>query len=127
MKLVKEMKIDFKRVPIRPIKCVGEVTYDESYYNNTGIVYIPPIKFNLEITPNEDIILNTQSYFTLIDSKTLEEVNYSFTINFNENLNNSEFFDENLQNTLDIKEILWQNIVLEVPISYTTSNDDLTY
>ena len=44
------MKIDFKRVPIRPIKCVGEVTYDESYYNNTGIVYIPPIKFNLEIT-----------------------------------------------------------------------------
>ena len=30
---------------------------------------------------------------------------------------------ENSQNTLDILSILWENIVLEIPISYTESDE----
>ena len=57
------------------------------------------------------------------DSISLEEVPYEFNINFEENLDDIVDIYENcynnLKNTLDLKRILWQNIVLEVPISYT--------
>lgn len=54
------------------------------------------------------------------DSITLEDIPYDFKIDIEENIEdleeiyvNSYFLDKN---TLDLKEILWQNIVLEVPI-----------
>ena len=57
------------------------------------------------------------------DSITLENVPYAFEINIEENVNDlKENYDncyKSRQNTLDLIEVLWQNIVLEVPISYT--------
>ena len=57
------------------------------------------------------------------DSISLEKVPYEFNINFKENLDDIiEIYDncyDNEKNILDLKMILWQNIVLEVPISYT--------
>ena len=61
------------------------------------------------------------------DSITLDEVPYSFEININELLEeikeNYAGVYEKSKNTLDLKRILWQNIVLEVPISYTKVKD----
>ena len=61
------------------------------------------------------------------DSISLEDITYDFNININANINEIEenyvnCFDK-LKNRLDLKEILWQNIVLEVPISYTKVSD----
>ncbi len=63
----------------------------------------------------------------ICDSITLEDIPYDFKIDIEENIEdleeiyvNSYFLDKN---TLDLKEILWQNIVLEVPISYTLVKD----
>ena len=57
------------------------------------------------------------------DSITLEKISYDFEIHVEEKLND---IIENYQdcydfrkNTLDLIEVLWQNIVLEVPISFT--------
>ena len=72
-----------------------------------------------------DIILECNFSGTMFiqDSISLELVPYDFDINIEEKL---EDLEENYQdcysfskNTLDLINILWQNIVLEVPISYT--------
>ncbi len=62
----------------------------------------------------------------LLDAITNEEVNYPFLIQiddiFDENDENCAKYFEKSQNTLDIIEFLWENIVLEVPISYTKAS-----
>lgn len=61
------------------------------------------------------------------DSISLESIPYEFNIhieeNIDENKDNNSYFYKNNQNILDLKVILWQNIVLEVPISYTLIKD----
>ena len=59
----------------------------------------------------------------LNDSITFEEIPYDFDFNIEDIINENDdyyanFFKNN-KNILDIKEILWENIVLEVPISFT--------
>ena len=52
----------------------------------------------------------------IADDISLEEVLYPFSIEYN------DILDENLknnQNTLDLFEFLWENIVLEVPLKFT--------
>jgi len=72
-----------------------------------------------------DIILDCKFSGTMFieDSISLESIPYNFEINIEEKL---EDLEENYQdcysfskNTLDLIKVLWQNIVLEVPISYT--------
>lgn len=77
----------------------------------------------------KDVILDCKFIGTMFieDSISLEKVPYNFEINIEENLNDIK---ENYQdcyvfskNTLDLIKVLWQNIVLEVPISYTKVYD----
>lgn len=58
------------------------------------------------------------------DSITLDEVWYPFSFEIDENLD--EFIEKD-ENSLDIIEVLWQNIVLEVPLRYTIVNDYSDY
>lgn len=66
------------------------------------------------------INMNIKGEMTINDSVTLEEVKYPFDIDFEDNLDD---FIENNENSLDIIEILWQNIVLEVPLRFTLVED----
>ena len=66
------------------------------------------------------INMNIKGEMTINDSVTLEEVKYPFDIDFEDNLDD---FIENNENSLDIIEILWQNIVLEVPLRFTLVDD----
>ena len=66
------------------------------------------------------INMNIKGEMTINDSVTLEEVKYPFNIDFEDNLDD---FIENNENSLDIIEILWQNIVLEVPLRFTLVED----
>ena len=81
----------------------------------------------MEIDEEENLTLNSKGTFIIEDARTLEPVEYPFTISFEEKLDEtSEIcgrFLLNSQNTLDILEILWENIVLEIPISYTVSKE----
>ena len=76
-----------------------------------------------------DIVLDCTFTGTMYieDSITLESVPYPFSINIEESLEelqeNYEDCYDNSKNTLDLISILWQNIVLEVPISYTLDKD----
>ncbi len=65
--------------------------------------------------------INVSGTMILLDSVTLDEISYDFSFNIDDELDDYIQKDKNL---LDIKEFLWQNIVLEVPIRYTKSDAD---
>ena len=62
----------------------------------------------------------------LVDSNSAELINYPFSCEINEILEEDKKYSENLrsnnQNSLDLKEILWQNIVLEVPLNFSKTD-----
>ena len=71
--------------------------------------------------------MDVEGIMYLEDAITLEEVRYPFSFQINEILNekDDEFQEylKNSKNILDIIEILWENIVLEVPISVTNASN----
>ena len=87
------------------------------------------VEGKIYLDSREEVILECKFKGTMYinDSITLVSIPYNFEIDIEENLNDlRENYQECYkirQNTLDLKDILWQNIVLEVPISYSKEND----
>ena len=81
------------------------------------------------VDSTNEIILDCKFNGTMFieDSITLEIVPYDFEIHIEEKLDdlieNYQECYKTRQNVLDLIEVLWQNIVLEVPISYTKVTD----
>ena len=102
-----------------------EVDIDKSYLNNTDIRNISKVKVNGYIKPYQDnfeLILNIKCTLTLVCSISLKDVKYDIDINVSEIIGeNSDdvLFEENnkiINNTIDLIPIIWQNIILEVPL-----------
>lgn len=90
--------------------------------------YCGTIRLNEDNNIELDLLLTGK--MILIDSVTLKEIERPFSIKVEEILDKEdddfkEYFN-NLQNRLDISEILWQNIVLEVPIRIRQDDTDIT-
>ena len=104
--------------------------YDDSYLKNTDIRKLENVSFNGKIYFDFDDNLKIEGICSgimiLPDSITLEDIEYpfSFEIDYIIDENNEEIkeYYEKLKNTLDIMGILWQNIVLEVPIRVTKTD-----
>lgn len=94
--------------------------YDLKNARTNGRIYLNSV---------DEVVLECNFCGTMLieDSISLELVPYEFNIDIEENLEtieeNYEECYEKGKNTLDLKKILWQNIVLEVPISYTVNSD----
>lgn len=74
------------------------------------------IKFNEE---NELILTGIiKGIMILKDDITLEPMEYKFTTDIEENLNKN-------QKILDITDILWQNILVEIPSKVRITNEDI--
>lgn len=121
--------MDLTKFAIRIGKFEEEVTIPESLYKDTDIVNIPPFSLMVNVyEKNQDyyLQLEAQVELTLQDAITLEPVGYDFPIQIEEKISSdSEIlgkFLQNNQNSLDIIAILWENIVLEIPISYTKAS-----
>lgn len=121
------MDLDLTKVPIRNINYEGVVAIPKEYYEKMDILDVQNVHLKFEIYKNmdqDDILhLVCTGNFLLQDARNLESVSYPFQFEFAEKIDEeSEMcgrFLENSQNTLDIMAILWENIVLENPISYT--------
>ncbi len=124
--------MDLTNFIIRPIKDVITVNLPKEYYEKTTVLDIPPFKIDLEIKKdnNQDYILYIKGEGNLVleDARSLKDVMYPFSLNISEKIGeDNEIIQKNLknnQNILDIMSFLWENIVLEIPISYTTENND---
>lgn len=110
-----------------PLELDQEIIIPQNFYEKTDIVLLSPIhvkgKIYYNLSDEVEINLNIQGTMDIKDSITLEIIKYPININIEENLENyvqdGTFFWEKEKNTLDIIEFLWENIVLEVPISVT--------
>ena len=113
------------------------VTYDTDFvinadtYKEVGILDLKNLHVTGDISLNSVSMLAVNLIITGImvipDSVTTEPVDYPFTSKIEEEYDiNDEFFLEYYQkeqNILDIMKILWENIVLEVPMRFTLAKD----
>lgn len=107
---------------------VSKISLDGEYeipvVVNSNILELSKIELkDSEIKKIEDsfyVIVNARGKMKIKDSITLDDVWYPFEVRIDEKLD--EFIEKN-ENTLDINLILWQNIVLEVPLRYTVVDD----
>lgn len=94
----------------------------ESYLKNSLINKLNDTNLRGEIILNEDddLILtgNISGNMTLNDDITLELVDYNFQTEIEENLGKFE-------NNIDITDILWQNISVEIPSKVRKTNEDI--
>ena len=105
-------------------------TIPSEYFESTDVLALNDIKVEGRIYqgPSEDDIDEFIEYIdckitgemTIADSISLEPVEYHFETEYD------DIIEENCkksENTLDIFQFLWENIVLEVPLQFTKVKD----
>ena len=111
-----------------------EVELDKSYLENTDIKDISKIKVKGSIRPfenNFEVSINIKCTLTLICSISLKDVKYDVNINVNEiigeNSEDVELEENNkiINNCIDLIPIMWQNIILEVPLKVISPDVDV--
>ena len=99
------------------------INFDLEDLKRTSIKDLSNVKVKGNITKiSEDSIdlkMEIKTTMTLEDSVTLEDISYPVNIQYNKIIDSNAMDDEYckiLQNRLDILPIVWENIVLEVPL-----------
>ncbi len=111
----------------RQLDIEKQVEIPKEYYQNTDIKDSQDITATGILTIDEENItlnLKVNGVMKLADSISLEVENYPFTSEIEEKIPLNR---EKMKNTLDITEILWQNIMLEVPLRFTKVEDYSKY
>ena len=120
------MNVDLSKLILS--KC-DEITINDTinipkeYLEGTEIKDISKVNIDGYITDdgnNYNLFLNIKCNLLLTCSVSLKDVNYPINIDINEMLsqndNNIEDFCKIINNSIDLLPIIWQNILLEVPI-----------
>ena len=125
--------IDLNKLVVKDLLVDEDVSFDNGIKINglkevKNAHYKGSIKLNVDEEIELDLLLTGE--MVLIDSVTLDDFIKPFSIKIEETLNendenNQEYFDK-MQNSLDIEAILWQNIVLEVPIRIRKDDEDIS-
>lgn len=103
------------------------VVFADSYLRDSEIKNIEPVTVKGECHLEEDTVVVSgiiTGKMQIEDAISLKNIDYPFSFEF------EEFLDENLINDekmLDITDVLWQNIVLEVPLKQTEVTDFSEY
>ena len=128
--MVKYMNIkDLLDSKVNNISIDEEFTIPKEDYANTDIIDLQEVKVigNLTYPSDDNLFLEADcsGIMKLNDSVSLEPVDYKFSFKINENV--SEKLEKD-KFSLDIISILWENIVLEIPIRYSevTNYDEYT-
>ena len=102
----------------------SEVYFKEEQFVNSEIKNLKNVRIiaNIYLDEENDACINGTLTGEMIieDSISLDEVEYPFSIEIDEKIEKNK---ENFENTLDIIDVLWQNIVLEVPLRFTSVDD----
>ena len=98
----------------------SDFVIDEDYYKNTDIRKLKNLHVSGEVSVDYDDYINLNVKITgrmiLPCAITLNDVPYDFTSEIEENIGKFEEIYKNNKNLLEISPILWENIVLEIPI-----------
>lgn len=110
-------------------------TFSEEELKNSGIIKLDNLKvtgsINLNAFDEVEVSLLLKGIMVLPSSTTLEPVNYNLDIQIDENID--DFIEETgensifCENTLDILPIIWENILVEIPMKVVSNdNADIT-
>ena len=118
---MKRLIIDLVNIPKDGLALNENINFEGYNLKKVGIQKLKNVKFSgaVKIDIADEVILkaNLSGTMILLDAIDSSEIEYPFNIEIEENLtDNDEYNLEKAQNTLDIMNILWQNIVLEVPM-----------
>ena len=112
-----------KQIPLN-----DEVKFNQEYYQNLDIIDISPVKAigALELNYDDEMILkcNMKGVFTIPCSVSLEPVEEPFEVNIEQIIGEN---DLKSQINLDLSSILWENVVLEVPIKVIKKDIEVTF
>src|SRR5574344_1823040 len=128
------MFIDLNHVTERGIELDQDIIFEEKYYKKSLVKSLEKthVKGKIYYSQTGEVIFegNVFGIMKLKDANSGELINYQFKTNVEEILaENNEIeadLKTNTQNSLDLKEVLWQNIVLEVPIKFSRSKQPNT-
>ncbi len=126
------MNINLSKIPETGLIVDEKIELNKDLYEKTEIEEIKNLSIKGSVRYDYEGILNlnleAQGIFILPDALTLEPIDYPFTSQIDEKIENIEeycgSFYEKSKNSLDISEILWENIVLEIPISVTNHKSE---
>ena len=97
-----------------------DISLDNEYYKNTEIRDLKDIHVSgiveIDFEDNINLELNIKGLMILPCAVTLQDVEYEFETDIEESIGKFEEIYKNNKNTLEISSILWENIVLEIPI-----------
>ena len=117
------MKIDLSKLIYNnayKLPVEGEIIIPNDMLVNTDIRRISPVKVIGYVYNNEEeleLSITIKGTMVLPCARTLKDVNYPFNIEINDVIGqNSDNSLEINQNTLDIFPIVWQNILVDVPL-----------
>lgn len=121
------MLLDLTRLQSRisdELEYHNSIILDEALYKDTDIRRLSPIDVDIIIARSSDssynMDLRIKGTMVLPCSLTLKDVNYPFDIKTEVKVSNDdENYDEYVkinQNNIDIIPIIWQNILLEIPL-----------
>ena len=107
-----------------------DISFDEDNYKTALIKGLESVhvKGRIYYSTTKEVLFDgsVNGDMLLLDSNNGEIINYPFSTEISEILSEDKNFCEELrsnnQNSLDLKEILWQNIVLEVPLNYSKTD-----
>ena len=127
------MKIDLTRLInnfVESISFDDVIEIDNEHLKRTEIRRITPVIVKGVITKNSDytylLSIGISGTMVLPCSITLEDVDYPFNIEINEFLDendeNNEEYIKIFENSIDIFPIVWQNIVMEIPLKVVSPN-----
>ncbi len=126
------MKIELSKIPATGLIIDTDITLAKELYEHASVSDIQNLHINgiinYDYENNLTLHLDVTGIFKIEDAITLEPIDYEFTSNIEEKIENIEEkcgdFYEKSKNTLDISEILWENIVLEIPISVSHTKSE---
>ena len=122
------MKIDLNYLNRFSKLSVDEsIELDESLYKNTDIRALKDLHVtgNVEIDYEDNLRFNLEvsGIMVLPCAVTLKDVDYSFSSIIDETIGNFDEIYKKYKNSLEISDVLWENIVLEIPIRVVSSDN----
>ena len=114
------MEIDLSVLNTKPKIIINtKVNFPKEDLDKAGILSMNEIHIQGEVTSELEeyfIKLNIKGKMVLPCSLTLEPVDYPFTLEIEENLNEMMENFKKTQKTIDILPIIWENILMEIPM-----------
>lgn len=112
------MKIDLRKLyALNKLSIDEEVVIPEEYYKKTGVRSLSKVKVNGDVTVNYEenieLHLNVSGELIIPCAITLDDVIVPFNTLIEEEIDQNKLNDEFF---LDLLDVLWENIVLEIPV-----------